>query len=194
LETHEWDHKEAKGIPKAIWLENMTLSDEKARTRFDSALKRQKLFDLSIFREDFFHEVPLFSRYEEMAGISDALLIELSLNYLNGLVSYLTKGQRRFFAALSFVDYGDDVPLRPYIFVCIGNVHRRCRLVLSPATSVLAKRIDEYASTIHPKAFAVFEDRYTLEDDYKVFLGHVKGESRLQYVLNEFVVESGRQR
>jgi hypothetical protein len=145
------------------------------------AVKFQGLEDLSLFhRDDFFEEVPLFTRSTDIAFLArlgredaDACLLDFGLKYLDGVLRYRVP-RRAFFAAITIVDYGKSQPLVPSIFVCNGGIGERLRgrLILRPPTTAFAARIASAVGSLDgPGRHRVLQDTLTVPRKTRVFVG-----------------------
>jgi len=151
-----------------------------ASRRFEQVLKRQELDDVSVLLQPgFFDEIPLYSRYRQVEwlgrfGDLDRLLLGLGINYLNRIVTRATL-QSQFFAGVTVLDEGGDVPIVPSIYVCVGWVDRRMggKLLLSEPRAASTKRIANLVQS-HDLAsdFWVLEDRRSIPGEVKAFVGH----------------------
>ncbi len=151
------------------------------KMRFDNVLRKQQLADVvSTFgNPDFFDEVPLFSRYDQVDflkqyGDVNLLLLELALDYLDRVASEIHIGNANRFVATTVIS--DDVAecIVPSVFVCNGKIKARLKdLHLSPPSEGLGKRIEALVrkANLHG-VFAVLEDRVTVPDDVRVFIGY----------------------
>ena len=179
MEASEWDHEQTKGIPEEGRVESMISS--MAKSKFESVLRGRQLADpaSSFSNPDYFDEVPLYARYEEVDflkkyGDVNALLVELALDYLERVVCATKLSKVRRFAAITVINDDQDEYVVPSIFVCNRNVSTRLRdLHLSIPSKGFGKRID--AIVKHAKfhtRYSVLEDRTTVPDDVRVFVGH----------------------
>lgn len=151
------------------------------RTRFESVLKAQHLDDVaSIFAEsDYFDEVPLYSRYQQIDflkhyGEVDQLLIELALDYLDRVSTEICIPGTQRFIAITVIRDSHDEYLVPAIFVCNGNVAARLKdLRLSSPADGLGKRVQALVKLANREiAYSVFEDRHTVPGEVRVFIGY----------------------
>ena len=150
------------------------------RTRFESVLKAQRLDDVaSLFADsDYFDEVPLYSRYQQVEflkhfGEVDQLLIELALDYLDRVSDEIRIPRTRRFLAITVIRDSHNDFLVPAIFVCNGNVTARLKdLRLSSPTDGLGKRVQALVKLANRDvAYSVFEDRQTVPGEVRVFIG-----------------------
>jgi hypothetical protein len=177
LEAQEWIDKGATRILEEGRLEGMTSPAVKAQ--FDKVLKAEHLENVaSAFGDpDFFDEVPLYSRYQQVEflkrhGSVDALLIGLALDYLDRVRNEVKLPSKRL-VALS-VSRDDDDYIVPSIFVCNRDIKNRLKeLRLSAPSRGLGKQIEALVKkTDRGAAYCVFEDDLTVPDDVRVFIGY----------------------
>lgn len=151
------------------------------KSQFESVLCDQHLTDVpSCFAgADFFDEIPLYSRYDQIEflkqyGDVDRLLIDLSLDYLDRVSTLTTDGTIRRFAAVTVIKDDGSNYLIPQIFVCNGDVERRLTgLQLAEPSKGLGKEVEELVRRVRPESdFVVFEDRSTVPGELRVFVGH----------------------
>lgn len=152
--------------------------------RFEAVLREEALADRSMFdAAGFFDELPLYSRYRQVAflsrfGNADDLLIQLSLDYLQSVVE-AKRSTAVCFAAITLMDHADAAFLVPNVFVCNGWVSRRLRrLRLAPPASTFATKLRGYL--IHDKLsakFAVAQDTLSSPGNVRVFIGFCKAPS-----------------
>ncbi len=168
------------------------------KMQFESVLRQQHIEDAaSTFADpNFFDEIPLYSRYQQVDflkkyGDVDLLLIELSLDYLRRVTSEIKCGKTKRLVAITIISDADDQYIVPYIFVCNGKVKAQLKeLHLSPASEGLGKRIEALVRKAKLQStFSSFEDRATVPDDVRVF---VSFESPPEGIVNlkSFVNES----
>jgi hypothetical protein len=150
------------------------------RARFESVLRDQHLADdLSAFADPaYFDEAPLYSQYRqvdflEQDGEFNLMVIELSLDYLDRVVSAMRGDQFTRFAAITVISDDEGKHLVPQIFVCNGDVKRRlAALRLSLPASNLGREVGQLVRQARPDGFTVLEDRITVPGDVRVFVGH----------------------
>jgi hypothetical protein len=164
------------------------------RTKFDSVLRGRHLADpASRFADpDFFDEVPLYARYEEVKflkefGDVNSLLIELSLDYLERVASKQHTGTvgRRVaskqqtgtvgrFVAITVISDDEYEYVVPSIFVCNRKAETRLKnLHLSSPSKGFGKRIERFVKEANRRTtFSVLEDRSTVPGDVRVFIGY----------------------
>lgn len=151
-----------------------------AKTKFESVLRDRLLADpASSFSDpDFFDEIPLYARYKEVEflkkyGDVNLLLVQLSLDYLERVVTQMKENKARRFAAITVISDDEDEYIVPSIFVCNRNVSTRLRdLRLSVPTKGLGQRIAALVKQARLQtAYSVLEDRTTVPDDVRVFIG-----------------------
>jgi len=179
METQERDNKQAKGVSSEGGVESMITPTVKRL--FDLVLKRERLAEVPPrFRDpNFFDEVPLYSRYKQVEflkqhGDVDLLLLELSLGYLQRVssLSPCTKSKR--LLAVTIVRDEVNESIVPYIFICNNSVKSRLRsLHLARPSDGLGKHIQNLVERIVNRAnYRVLEDRSTVPDDVRVFVGY----------------------
>lgn len=165
------------------------------RTRFESVLDEQHLIDdLSKFSsDDYFDEVPLFSRYQQVDflaqyGDANALIVELSLDYLDRIISATGSERIERFAAITIITDDGGEHLVPHIFICSGDVDRRLPgLCLSEPADGLGKQVQELVDQIMPDGgFRVLEDRSTVPGDVRVFVARSNPPSGF-FALEDFI-------
>jgi hypothetical protein len=150
------------------------------RTQFDSVLREQHLADdLSTFADPaYFDETPLYSRYRQVDflqqhGDLKALLIELSLEYLDRVMSVMRGIRITRFAAITVISDDDGEHIVPQIFVCNGDVREQlAELRLFVPSSKLGKQVAELVRQARPDDFEVFEDRTSVPGDVRIFVGY----------------------
>ena len=152
--------------------------------RFEAVLREEALADRSMFdAPGFFDELPLYSRYRQIAWLSrfgdvNELLIRLSLDYLQS-VAKTKRSSAMCFAAITLMDHPDAEYLVPNIFVCNGWVSRRLRRLrlATPASRFAAKlRADLVRSKLSVR-FAVAQDTLSSPGNVRVFFGFRKAPS-----------------
>ena len=151
------------------------------KTEFESVLKRRQIADpASCFADpDFFDEVSLYARYEEVDflkkyGDVNLLLVELSVDYLERVTSSIKSGRSKRFVAITVINDDDDEYIVPSIFVCNRNAAARLKeLHLSAPSKGFGARIESLVkeARLHT-SYRVLEDRCTLPDDVRVFISH----------------------
>jgi hypothetical protein len=163
------------------------------KTKFDSVLQKGQLANpaTSFADPDFFDEVPLYTRYKDIEflkqyGEVNSLLIELSLNYLERVAAHQPRVGRRAaaprptttderFVAITVTSDDDEEYIVPSIFVCNRKARTRLKtLLLSLPSKGLGKHIESLVeqSDVHHATFGVLEDRSTISDDVRVFIGY----------------------
>jgi len=159
-----------------------------AKRRFKSVLRAEQLAEIpSSFRDsDFCDEVPLYSRYKQVDylkeyGDVDRLLLELSLDYFKRLASESPATTSRRFLAVTVVRDDEKEYIVPHIFICNSNVRRRLRgLRLSAPSSPLGRYVQSLLRQMPDSAeYTVLDDRSTIPDDVRVFVGYCKPQDRL---------------
>jgi hypothetical protein len=150
------------------------------RARFESVLRDQHLADdLSAFADPaYFDETPLYSQYRqvdflEQDGDFNLMVIELSLDYLDRVVSAMRGDQFTRFAAITVISDDEGKHLVPQIFVCNGDVKRPLAVLrLSLPASGLAREVARLVKQARPDGFTVLEDTTTVPGEVRVFVGH----------------------
>jgi hypothetical protein len=155
------------------------ISDEIKR-KFDAVLEKEHLSDIpATFGDaDFFDEVPLYSRYNQVKflenyGDVNGLLLELAVSYMDRVTSE-THPRKRFVAITVMQDDSKEY-LVPAIFVCNSHVKQKLkelRLSLSSAGSVGSQVKSLIKSSKYPTALSVLEDHTTVPGDVRVFIGY----------------------
>jgi hypothetical protein len=165
------------------------------RRSFARVLERQKLDALDqYYRQGFFDEVPLYSRYAELSFLdkyskeeANALLLGLSLDYLDRVIRHdIPKAP--FLAAITAWSCPKSEYLVPGIFVCHGQVDEllRGRLVLRPPKSAFASRIRSVVNETHgPDLYHVLQDTQTVPRDVRVFIAPRKLPSPMMVPIDE---------
>jgi hypothetical protein len=152
-----------------------------ARHQFASVLKAEHLADVPASFHDpaFFDEVPLYSRYTQVDflkayGEVDQLLLELSFEYLERVRPECAVGKRKRFIAVTIMRDDANEHIVPYIFICNSDADTRLNdLRLSPPSDGLGKYIQSLAEkTDHPEGYRVLEDRFTVSQDVRVYIGY----------------------
>src|SRR5258708_3802190 len=186
METQERNNKQAKGVSTESGVEGMI--PPSARQQFTSVLKAEQLFEIPpSFRDsDFFDEVPLYSRYEQVEflkqyGGVDRLLLGPSLEYLETVTSALAVNRPKRFIAVTIVRDAINEYIVPYIFICNSNASRRLKeLHLSPPSKGLGKHVQSLLKeTDYRQDYRVLEDRSTVSDDVRVFISYNSPQQRL---------------
>lgn len=152
--------------------------DPEIRRGFRRVLGEQKLDDLSQFqRVGFFDEVPLFSRYAQIAFLDDQdrdraneTLLELGLEYLDRIYCEFQAPEGSFFAGLTAYAPAEGDYLQPSIFVYHGLIgeHLLGRLNLSAPDSVFGAWV---ARHVGDRPYAVMQDTETVPGEVRVFIG-----------------------
>lgn len=209
METRDWAeaHEGTSGILEEGGVESMISS--KVKTRFDSVLEKRQLADpATTFADpDFFDEIPLYARYKEVEflkqyGDVNSLLIELSLDYLERVASNQPTvgrrvaskqhtGARGRFVAITVMSDDDGEYIVPSVFVCNRMARTRLKkLHLTSPSKGLGKRIEAFVKKANGcTTFSVLEDRSTVPDDVRVFIGYrspPEGFVSIQALVNGF--------
>ncbi len=153
-------------------------------TTFDEFRRRvlapEGLDDLSKFFEgDFFDEIPLYSRYEQIepflssGGSADAVLLDMALEYLAEIRGE-AKTTRGFVAAITIPDDKDCPYIVPNVFVCKGRIRQRLQgLRLRKPITGFSKKIERILKRIDPKsALRILEDTLTVPGEVRVFISY----------------------
>jgi hypothetical protein len=178
--------------------------DPNMESRLWSVLQDEGLADLSQYdRLGFFDEVPLFSRFEQVAFLesltvarANRILLAFGLKVLNAIVAY-DLSKKPFFAALTFWDEMAAPWLVPHLFVCCGEVKEKLRgeLELLSVTSPLSLRLARWLNDIDAQdRFQIYEDRTTEPSVARVLIGHRRPMFPQMVSLESFVVEPKRRK
>jgi hypothetical protein len=167
------------GISEEGGMEHMMVAS--AHSQFAKVLNAEQLLPIpSRFREaDFCDEVPLYSRYKQVdflkqCGDVDRLLLELSLEYLEMVKSERpARKSERFIAVTIFRDSVDEYII-PCIFVCNNRPRTLMKeLHLSPPSPGFGEYVHGLAKQMdQSRIYSVLEDRCTVPDDVRVFVGY----------------------
>jgi len=121
---------------------------------FWQMLEKNRLVDLSQFHKPgFFEEVPLYSRFADVAFLEDyrpdeanAMLLRFSLKYLRSLISY-EEHVTPFLAAITVSNFSPGDPIVPNLFVWSRPVPELYdKLRLSEPSTPFSKRIKRFVS------------------------------------------------
>ena len=138
---------------------------------FWQMLEKNRLVDLSQFHKpDFFEEVPLYSRYADIAFLKDhaadeasALLLRFALKFLRSVISY-EEHAAPFFAAITVADFSPGDPIVPNLFVWsrpLAELYEK--LKLAEATTPFGRKMKRVVSQFDlPDRHEVFEDTTTV--------------------------------
>lgn len=158
-----------------------TMMVASANSKFATVLNAERLLPIpSRFGEtDFCDEVPLYSRYKQVDflkryGDVDRLLLELSLEYLERVKSERPARKSKRFIAITIFRDGLDEYIVPCIFVCNSRARTLMKeLQLSHPSPGLGEYVQGLAKQIgQSRVYSVFEDRHTVPDDVRVFVGY----------------------
>jgi hypothetical protein len=148
---------------------------------FEAILLQERLADRSQFSApQLFEELPLFSRFDQVAflshfGDTNVLLLELAIKYLKDVVD-IHPATSPWLAAVTVWEHDSDEPdpIVPKIFVCNGDVRSRMRDIdLQPATGKLASFIEStLRSNGHSDEMQVMEDASTIAGSVRCFIGY----------------------
>ena len=150
-----------------------------AKAQFERVLKNEQLHDIAALfsHADFFDEVPLYSRYQQVEfltcyGDVDALLMELSLEYLDRVATEVQLRSKRLVAITVTRDNGDFIV--PSIFVCNREVRKRlAELRLSSSLTGFGKAVDRLVKKAKPKkALTTLEDDATTPELVRAFVSY----------------------
>jgi hypothetical protein len=148
------------------WMERMKNSHDLEAT-FWQMLEKNRLVDLSQYHKpDFFEEVPLFSRYADIAFLkhlsveeASEVLLRYSLKFLRAVIAY-EDHETPFFAAITVSDVSPGDPIVPSLFVWsrpLVELYERLRL--KKPTTPFAKRIKRLVSELAALDFVqIFEE------------------------------------
>ena len=90
------------------------------------------------------------------------------------MTSAMSRSKTKWFVAITVIGDDDDGYIVPSIFVCNSHVKTRLKeLHLSAPSNGLGRRIEALLkeAKLHT-AFSVFEDRSTVPDDVRIFVGY----------------------
>jgi hypothetical protein len=142
-------------------------------------LAKEHLVDLSQFhKNDFFDEIPLFSRDSDIGFLSayptqgvNNILLRFALKFLKSVVSY-EEHRTQYFAAITVWSPLEGDPLVPNLFVWSGPARAlRSKLLLEAPTTSFARRIKQLVSQLHARnGFEVLQDTRTDTSDVRVFI------------------------
>ena len=147
---------------------------------FQELVEAEGLADYRRFlRDDFFDEIPFYSRYQQLDAIDsndvaeiNRQLIELCLVYLNELLSaHAASGS--LFAAITLIHQGRNRPILPSLFACHGASvpHVLENLSLSPPTSRFAGQLRQILRNSNlDSRFSVLQDEATTPGQPRYFL------------------------
>ena len=143
-------------------------------------LAPEGLSDPSRFLEgDFFDEVPLYSRYEQIEPFlrhvrsADEFLLDMALEYLAAIRGE-AKMSQGFVAAITIPDDRDCRYIVPSVFVCRGHIRRRLRgLRLRKPLAAFSKRMAAALKQVAPKSeLRILEDTLTVPGEVRVFISY----------------------
>ena len=153
-------------------------------TTFDEFRRRvlapEGLDDPSMFFEgDFFDEIPLYSRYEQIEPLvchersPETVLLEMALEYLAEIRGE-AKIIRGFVAAITISDDKDCRYIVPNVFVCKGRIRQRLNaLRLRKPLTDFSKRIAGILKRIDPTAaLRILEDTLTVPGEVRAFISY----------------------
>ena len=131
------------------------------------------------FEGDFFDEIPLYSRYEQIepflrnGGSADAVLLDMALEYLAEIHGE-AKTIRGFVAAITIPDDKDSRYIVPNVFVCKGRIRQRLHgLRLRQPLTDFSKRIAAILKQVDPTAaLRILEDTLTVPGEVRVFISY----------------------
>jgi hypothetical protein len=165
---------------------------------FYKVLKAEGLEDLSQFcKHEFCDEVPLYSRYTQVASLDDLeleeanpVLLDLGLNFLENIVKK-SSPEHPFFAALTVWEEEGDEPIVPRIFICNKEPKGQLKqLVLHRPSTAFSKKIRKLLMEITPAGkYQVFEDDETLPDKARVFIGQRRPPYPAFVILRSFLAK-----
>ena len=153
-------------------------------TTFDEFRRRvlapEGLDDSSMFfKGDFFDEIPLYSRYEQVESFvchehsSETVLLDMALEYLAEIRGE-AKTTRGFVAAITIPDEKDSRYIVPNIFVCKGRIRQRLNaLRLRKPLTDFSKRIASILKQIDPNTgLGILDDTLTVPGEVRVFISY----------------------
>jgi hypothetical protein len=160
--------------------------------RFESVLKEEQLDDRTFLdAAGFFDELPLYSRYRQIAFLSrygdvNELLLKLSLNYLDSIIDQ-KRSLAECFAAITVWDHGNTEYIVPNIFVCNGWISRRLsRLRLAPADSAFAKSLSRTLKVANGSSeFVLAQDTISSPGSTRVFIAFRRARSKRVVTLDK---------
>jgi hypothetical protein len=97
----------------------------------------------------------------------------VSLEYLQRVESAGTTSKSERFLALTIIRDGIDEHIVTYIFICNDDARARLKVLhLLPPSNGLGEYVERLLQKMeHAQGYRVFEDRCTLSDDVRVFIG-----------------------
>jgi hypothetical protein len=149
-------------------------------TRFEDLLTSERLADVSAAfgGRDFCDEVPLYSRYEQIAFLAESgdinrALLQLSLDYLDRILASIAPAPDGW-AAISVVQDTESEPIVPAVFLCTRQGKERLsqlRLAVDTRTE-LGRLVKGLVGATRPDgpAYCILEDTETVPDQVRVFV------------------------
>lgn len=158
----------------------MKLPDS-ARQKLEAVLRDEKLDDRSRYdAPGFFDEIPLYSRYRQVAflrkyGDPEKLLIEFALEYLAS-VARAKRSPTECFASITVMEHPDAELIVPCIYLCNGRIKSRLRTLrlarpLSKFAASLKRSLEELSPT---SRYALAQDTISAPGNVRVFIGFRK--------------------
>lgn len=151
----------------------MNLPDS-ARQKLEAVLRDEKLDDRSRYdAPGFFDEIPLYSRYRQVAflqkyGDPEKLLIEFALEYLES-IAQAKRSPAECFASITVMEHQDAELIVPCIYLCNGRIKSRLR------TLRLARPLSKFAAALKSSLEHLgSRSRYALAQDTISAPGHVR--------------------
>jgi len=142
-------------------------------------LEKNRLVDLSQFHKaDFYEEVPLCSRIEDIAFLADYSaddasfkLLRFALKFLKSVVSY-EQHDAPYFAAITVAEISPGDPIIPSLFVWFRPILDLFeQLKLSEPATPFGRKIKRFVAQLDlPDRHEVFEDLLTVPDSPREFI------------------------
>lgn len=184
-----WRHLPAGKLPPVLTKKTAAISARCGMERmknlaeleahFWKMLEKSRLVDLSQYHQpDFYEEVPLYSRYADIAYLkqcstaeASAILLRFSLRFLSAVISY-EEHESDFFAAITASHTSLDEPIVPRIFVWsrpIAELYEKLKLK-EPATP-FGKSMKRVLSDLRLLTrHELLEETQALEEGSRVFV------------------------
>lgn len=158
----------------------MSLS-ESARQKLEAVLRDEKLDDRSRYdTPGFFDEIPLYSRYRQVAflrkyGDPEQLLIEFALEYLES-IARAKRSPTECFASITVMEHQDAELIVPCIYICNGRIKSRLRtLRLARPSSKFAAALKSSLEELNATSrYALAQDTISAPGHVRVFIGFRK--------------------
>lgn len=157
----------------------MKNSNNDDESKFWQVLEKNRLVDLSQFhRPGFFDEVPLYTRYADIAFLAkhssaeaSAILMRFALKFLRSVICY-EEHDAPFFAAVTVSDFSEGDPIVPNLFVWSKPIRELLeKLSLEEPSTSFAKKVKRWVSQAHlPHSHAILEEKSTTSDFPRAFI------------------------